>query len=84
MGFGLQIVSQVEEFKKSLCMPPNKMREIEQSTRDQSKSPLWHSVQKESGHAGLYCCRSGFVKYSFLGVSPDGVVHDPSLSNPLG
>ena len=138
------IISRVTEFKKSLCMPANKLREIEQSTRDQRKSSLWHTVrqyrltaslfgsvykrkpttppqalvlqilsgkqftseatdwgnnnepialekykevQEESGHAGLYYCRSGFViceKYPFLGASPDGVVHDPSVSNPFG
>ena len=28
-----QLRERVEEFKKSLCMPPHKLREIEQSTR---------------------------------------------------
>ena len=36
----------VEEFKKSLCMSPHQLREIEQSTREQSQSPLWHSVRR--------------------------------------
>ena len=35
----------VEEFKKSLCMPSHQLREIEQSTREQSQSSLWHSVR---------------------------------------
>ena len=134
----------VSEFKKCLIMPTHKLREIEQSTRDQSKSPLWHSVrqyrltaslfgkvrcrkpttppqslvlqilsnkqftseatdwginkepialekyvsvQHDAGHNGLYCCASGFViseEYPFLGASPDGVVHDPSVSNSFG
>ena len=47
----------------------------------------YKEVQEESGHSGLYYCRSGFViceKYPFFGASPDGVVHDPSVSNPFG
>lgn len=34
----------VQEFKKSLELPPEKTREIEQSIRDQCTSPLWFSV----------------------------------------
>lgn len=120
------------------------MREIEQSTRDQSQSSLWYSVrryritashfgdvyrrlpttppqslvlriqepkrffseatewgqkhedialqkyrekQHESGHHGLYYCKSGFVisqKHPFLGASPDAVIHDPTNDNPFG
>ena len=43
--------------------------------------------QNSSGHDGLYCAPSGFViseKYPFLGASPDGVVHDPSVPNSFG
>jgi hypothetical protein len=43
--------------------------------------------QIENGHAGLYCCRSGFViseKYPYLGASPDAVVHDPSTEVQFG
>lgn len=36
----------VRELKKSLCIPDQKMREIEQSTRDQSQSSLWYSVRR--------------------------------------
>lgn len=36
----------VDEFKKSLCMPSHKIREIEQSTRDQARNLLWHSVRR--------------------------------------
>ena len=36
----------VEEFKKSLCMSTHQLREIEQSTREQSQSSLWHSVRR--------------------------------------
>ena len=41
-----KVRERVEEFKKSLQMQPYQLREIEQSTRDQSKSPLWHSVRR--------------------------------------
>ena len=136
--------TRVQEFKKNLHLPSHKLREIEQSTRDQSNCTLWHSVrqyrltasyfgsiyrmkettspqnlvlqilgtkrftsdatewgkhneaialerycahQNSSGHDGLYCAPSGFViseKYPFLGASPDGVVHDPSVPNSFG
>ena len=36
----------VAEFKKNIFIPSHKMREIEQLTRDQSQSPLWHSVRQ--------------------------------------
>ena len=36
----------VREFKISLCIPDQKMREIKQSTRDQSQSSLWYSVRR--------------------------------------
>ena len=39
-----KVYEMVEEFKKSLQMQPHQLREIGQSTRDQSKNPLWHSV----------------------------------------
>ena len=42
----LELQRRVEEFKKSLDLPAIKLREIEQSTRDQSGSPLWHSVRQ--------------------------------------
>ena len=35
----------VSEFKKSLQLPPEKTREIEQNTFDQHNSPLWLSVR---------------------------------------
>ena len=120
------------------------MREIEQNTRDQCRSSLWHSVrryrisashfgaiyrrlpttppqslvlqilhpkkfssaatdwgirhedialkqycdlQHQSGHHGLYYCKSGFVisrNHPFLGASPDAVVHDPTRKNQFG
>ena len=41
-----EIKSKVEEFKKSLQISEQKIREIEQATRDQSQSPLWHSVRR--------------------------------------
>ena len=41
-----ELQERVAEFKKSLIMPLHKLREIEQSTRDQSDSPLWYSVRK--------------------------------------
>ena len=134
----------VQQLKDSLQILPQKIREIEQTTRDQSHSPLWHSVrryrisashfaavyrrlpttppqslvlqillpkrfssaamewgtshedialkqycdlQHQSGHHGLYYCKSGFVistDYPFLGASPDAVVHDPTAENQFG
>ena len=41
-----ELRERVEEFKKSLCMPSHRLREIEQSTRDQSLSSLWYSVRR--------------------------------------
>ena len=40
------IQKRVEEFKKTLCLPTTKLHEIEQSTRDQNRNPLWYSVRK--------------------------------------
>ena len=139
-----ELQTRIKEFKKSLFMPSQKLREIEQSTRGQSQNSLWHSVrqyrltashfgnifrlkettspqnivlqiigakrftseatewgkrnesialekykihQNNSGHDGLYYAPSGFVvseTHPFLGASPDGVVHDPSVQNPFG
>ena len=41
-----ELQERVKEFKKSLAMPSEKLREIEQSTRDQSHNPLWYSVRQ--------------------------------------
>ena len=41
-----ELRERVEEFKKSLRLPPHQLREIEQSTREQSQSSLWHSVRR--------------------------------------
>ena len=41
-----ELKERVEEFKKSLCMAPHQLREIEQSTREQSQSSLWYSVRR--------------------------------------
>ena len=52
----------VREFKKSLDLPPEKTREIEQNTRDQHNSPLWFSVRRyrltASYFGAIYCRRS--------------------------
>ena len=43
--------------------------------------------QIQNGHAGLYCCRSGFVisdTYPHLGAYPDAIVHDPSTKVQFG
>jgi hypothetical protein len=41
-----ELQRRVDEFKKSLCLPSEKLREIEQSTRTQSQSSLWHTVRR--------------------------------------
>ena len=41
-----ELQKRVEEFKQSLILSPQKIREIEQSTRQQSQSALWHSVRQ--------------------------------------
>ena len=41
-----ELQDRVEEFKKSLCMPSHRLREIEQSTGDQGLSSLWHNVRR--------------------------------------
>ena len=139
-----ELQQRVKEFKKSLEVSPQQIRDIEQSTRDQSKNSFWFSVrryrltassfgavyhrlpatppqslvlqiikdrkfyslatdwgkqqepvafdayvefQKKSGHQGLFACQSGFMiseSYPFLGASPDGVIYDPSVTNPFG
>ena len=42
----MELRERVEEFKKSLHLPLQKQREIEQSTISQSKSSLWYSVRR--------------------------------------
>ena len=41
-----ELQKNVSEFKKSLELPEIEMRHIEQSTRDQSQSPLWYTVRR--------------------------------------
>ena len=41
-----ELQDRVRDFKDTLKLPPHKIREIEQNTRDQSQSPLWFSVRK--------------------------------------
>ena len=41
-----ELQERVAHFKESLKMHPQKLREIEQSTRDQNKSLLWYSVRR--------------------------------------
>lgn len=41
-----ELLRRVEEFKRNLVLSPQKIREIEQSTRQQSQSALWHSVRQ--------------------------------------
>ena len=48
---------------------------------------VYVKLQNSSGHPGLYACKSGFViseTNPYLGMSPDGCVHDPSCSDPFG
>ena len=40
------IKATVAAFKESLKMPPDKLRQIEQSTREQRKSSLWFSIRR--------------------------------------
>ena len=50
----------VQEFKKSLELPPEKTREIEQNTRNQHNSPLWFSVHRyrlTASYFGTIYCR---------------------------
>ena len=41
-----ELQKRVQEFKSSLNIPAQKIREIEQTTRDQSQSTLWYSVRR--------------------------------------
>ena len=41
-----ELQERVKEFKKSLLMSPQKIHEVEQSTRDQSTNHLWYSVRQ--------------------------------------
>ena len=54
-----ELQKRVQEFKKSLHIPPHKIREIEQSTRDQAQNPLWYSVRRyritASNFGAVYC-----------------------------
>ena len=50
-----ELQEQVKQLKDSLHIPSQKMREIEQNTRDQSRSSLCHSVRRyriSSSHFG--------------------------------
>lgn len=50
----------VSEFKKSLYLSPQKLREIEQSTRNQNQSPLWYSARRyrlTASYFGAVYCR---------------------------
>ena len=55
-----ELKERVDRLKDSLNMPTQKMREIEQNTRDQSHSSLWHSVRRyriSASHFGAICRR---------------------------
>ena len=55
-----ELQMRVQKLKESLHISPQKMREIEQSTRDQSHSLLWHSVRRyriSASHFGAICRR---------------------------
>lgn len=44
-------------------------------------------MQHQSGHHGLYYCKSGFViskNHPYLGAPPDDVVHDPTSEHQFG
>ena len=60
----------VSEFKKSLKLPPEKTREIEQTTRDQCNSPLWFSVRRyrltASYFGSVYCRRTNTPPQSLV------------------
>ena len=49
-----ELQERVAHFKESLKMHPQKLREIEQSTRDQNKSSLWHSIRRYRITASLF------------------------------
>ena len=49
-----ELQERVTHFKESLKMNPQKLREIEQSTRDQNKSSLWYSVRRYRITASLF------------------------------
>ena len=65
-----ELQERVEEFKKSLCMPPHKLRDIEQSTREQSRSSLWHSVRRYRITASYF----GSIFRRKLTTSPQSLV----------
>lgn len=65
-----ELKDRVREFKKSLMLPSNKLREVEQSTRDQSESPLWYSVRKYRITASYF----GSVYHRKPTTPPDALV----------
>ena len=55
-----ELQQRVEELKKTLCMSPQKLREIEQSTRNQNQSSLGFSVRRyrlTASNFGAVCHR---------------------------
>ena len=55
-----ELQERVTAFKESFNMPQQKLREIEQSTRDQSENPLWYAVRRyriTASYFGKIFCR---------------------------
>ena len=49
-----ELVERVRVFKETLVLTPDKIREIERSTRDQSRSSLWFSVRRYRLTASMF------------------------------
>lgn len=71
-----EIKSKVAAFKETLRVTPDKIREIERSTTEQSKSALWYSVRRYRLTASVF----GRVLHMLPSTPPDAFVK--SLLSP--
>ena len=65
-----ELQERVSKFKESLNLPADKIRDIEQHTRDQSGSHLWRSVRRYRLTASYF----GYVKQRKQSTSPHSLV----------
>ena len=77
-----EIVKKVADFKESLRVTPDKIREIERNTRDQHMSPLWYSARRFRLTASVF----GRILHFMPTTPPDSLVkmllHPKHVSTP--
>ena len=77
-----EIAKKVEEFKQSLKLTPDKIREIESNTREQALSPLWFSARRFRLTASVF----GRIFHMRPSTAPDSLIKSlldsKSISSP--